>query len=150
MRPRRMPDWSDDEIRTMAAWAAQKPAVRPEDVAVRLGRSKTAVMTKAHVYGIKFGQPPRESKRWAGTVPDLLPVIRDALSAEVDDIRVRHITAYIAHVELGLPQFVAAKIIGRTDRLVAYAARVVEDGRDDPEFDSLIDDLAERARGMAA
>jgi hypothetical protein len=53
-------------------------------------------------------------------------------------------------VELGYGRNATARAMGVSAKLVTLALPEMEDARDDPEFDAWIDDLAERARGLAA
>jgi chromosomal replication initiation ATPase DnaA len=50
----------------------------------------------------------------------------------------RQVGMYLAHVACGLPLTEVGRLFGRHRRTVAHACAVVEDRRDDPEFDRAI------------
>ncbi len=55
------------------------------------------------------------------------------------------VAAYIAHVGLGVSQREAGRMVGREPKVVREACAQVEDRRDDPAFDALMDRLADKA-----
>lgn len=61
----------------------------------------------------------------------------------------RQIAMYLAHVALGLNFVQIAGAAGRDRTTVAHACRVVEDRRDDPDFDALLDRLEAFLAGAA-
>ncbi|MGD9913854.1 MAG: helix-turn-helix domain-containing protein [Rhizobiaceae bacterium] len=52
--------------------------------------------------------------------------------------RVRQVAMYVAHVSLGLTMGDVGKGFGRDRTTVSYACHMVEDLRDDPEFDRIV------------
>jgi len=56
--------------------------------------------------------------------------------------RARHIAMYIAYAGLGMSLSRVAFAFGRDRSTVARACRLVEDYREDPDFDTWIDQLA--------
>jgi chromosomal replication initiation ATPase DnaA len=60
--------------------------------------------------------------------------------------RLRRLSIYLAHVELGLPAAAVARAFQRSRRSVAHACRLVEDQRDNRAFDVQITALAAAAR----
>lgn len=63
--------------------------------------------------------------------------------------RARHIAMYIAHAGLGMSLSRVAIAFGRDRSTVARACRLVEDSRDDPDFDTWIDQLCLGLRSVA-
>jgi chromosomal replication initiation ATPase DnaA len=53
----------------------------------------------------------------------------------------RQVAMYLAHVSCGLSLTDVGVLFGRDRTTVAYACNLVEDRRDDPRFDSVIDSL---------
>ncbi len=59
----------------------------------------------------------------------------------------RHVAMYLAHVVCGLTYTQAARLYGRDRTTAAYGCRHVEERRDDPMFDRILE-LLERCVGM--
>ncbi|MBK8458452.1 MAG: chromosomal replication initiator DnaA [Phyllobacteriaceae bacterium] len=55
-----------------------------------------------------------------------------------DVARVRQIAMYVAHVALGLPQGDIGRGFGRDRTTVLHACHLIEDLRDDAEFDRIV------------
>ena len=53
----------------------------------------------------------------------------------------RQVAIYLAHTRLGLPYGRAGAVFGRDRTTAAHACRRVEERRDDPRFDTMIDYL---------
>jgi hypothetical protein len=60
--------------------------------------------------------------------------------------RIRYLSIYLAHVELGLPAGEVARAFGRSRKIVARACRMIEDQRDRLPFDRQVSALADAAR----
>ena len=58
------------------------------------------------------------------------------------EARARHIAIYLTHVALGMSLARVARAFGRDRSTVAYACHLVEDKRDDSDFDDWLDQLA--------
>lgn len=58
--------------------------------------------------------------------------------ARRDVVRIRQIAMYVAHVALALPQREIGRGFGRDRTTVLHACRLVEDLRDDLEFDRIV------------
>ncbi len=61
----------------------------------------------------------------------------------------RQIAMYLAHTQLGLSFTAAGQLFGRDRTTARHACRQVEDRREDPRVDSMLDCL-ERAIGLSA
>lgn len=140
---------------------------RPAEVAEALGHGVTkaaviqraASLRSAGVACPKFKRPPR-GKRAPVVAPDVVPLVQRAISEDPAGRKPRgaqaevwpiHLAAYVAHVELGYSTFTVGRAIGRGPKIVTYAARRIEERRDDdPAFDSFLERLAEQARELAA
>jgi len=73
--------------------------------------------------------------------------IQDIKSAQrkgADIARARQIAMYLANVVLGIPFSFLGPAFGRDRTTASYAARVIEDNRDNPEFDQCLSEM-ERA-----
>jgi chromosomal replication initiation ATPase DnaA len=55
--------------------------------------------------------------------------------------RVRQIAMYVCHVTLGIKLTEVGRIFGRDRTTVSHAAQLIEDLRDDAEFDRIIDQV---------
>lgn len=64
--------------------------------------------------------------------------LRKAGRTSIPISRVRQIAMYVAHVVLRLTQGEVGRGFGRDRTTVVHACRVVEDLRDDPEFDHVV------------
>jgi len=63
--------------------------------------------------------------------------------------RARQIAIYLAHVSLSRPQDVVAELFSRERTTVTHAIQTMEDQRDDPAVDALLDRIEQRvARAM--
>lgn len=51
----------------------------------------------------------------------------------------RHVAMYLCHVSLGMSLSKIARALERDRSTVAYGCHVIEDRRDDPEFDEWVD-----------
>ncbi len=58
------------------------------------------------------------------------------------EARARHIAIYITHVALGMSLARVARAFDRDRSTIAYACRLVEDKRDDPDFDDWLEQLS--------
>lgn len=58
------------------------------------------------------------------------------------EARARHIAIYLTHVALGMSLARVARAFGRDRSTVAYACHLIEDRRDDSDFDDWLDQLA--------
>ena len=58
----------------------------------------------------------------------------------------RHVAIYIANVEFIMNQEAVGDLFGRDRSTISFSVRKVEDLRESPEIDALIDRLAEKAR----
>lgn len=63
--------------------------------------------------------------------------------------RARHIAMYLAYAGLGMSMSRVAAGFGRDKSTAARACRLVEDYREDPDFDTWIDQLAVGLRSVA-
>ena len=52
--------------------------------------------------------------------------------------RVRQIAMYVTHVVMGLPMAEVGRGFGRDRTTVLHACHVIEDMRDDPDFDAIV------------
>lgn len=64
--------------------------------------------------------------------------LRQAGKTTLDVSRVRQIAMYVAHVVLGLTMSHVGRGFGRDRTTVMHACHLVEDMRDDPEFDRYV------------
>lgn len=64
--------------------------------------------------------------------------LRTAKRSSTPVTRVRQVAMYVAHVALGLTMGDVGKGFGRDRTTVLYACHLVEDLRDDPEFDRIV------------
>lgn len=60
----------------------------------------------------------------------------------------RQVAMYLTHVVYQLAYHEVAEAFGRDRTTVAYACAVVEDARDDPEFDERLDKLEDRLKQL--
>ncbi|OCC01818.1 hypothetical protein BA190_26770 [Labrys sp. WJW] len=60
---------------------------------------------------------------------------------------VRQAAIYLAHTMVGIPQRAIARTVGLTEAAVCLACRSVEQRRDDPNFDRLLDQAAHDVTG---
>ncbi|WP_340692987.1 helix-turn-helix domain-containing protein [Hyphomonas sp.] len=58
------------------------------------------------------------------------------------EARARHIAIYLTHVALGMSHARIARSFGRDRSTVAYACHLVEDKRDDRDFDDWLEQLS--------
>ena len=68
----------------------------------------------------------------------------------VKDAWARYIALYVAHVGLGWSKLQSATLIGRTEKLAYHALPLLEDARDQGEFDEALEALCERASEVVA
>lgn len=61
----------------------------------------------------------------------------------------RQVAMYLAHVSFGLTFSAVGRVFGRDRTTAAHAARVIEERRDDPNIDALLDRLERICAGMA-
>ena len=61
----------------------------------------------------------------------------------------RQVAMYLAHVTFGLTLTTVGRAFGRDRTTVAHACRLVEDARDDPEFDRTLELLEAIAKRLA-
>ncbi len=64
--------------------------------------------------------------------------------------RARHLAFYLAHVTYGLSQNEVARRFARHRASVAYGCARIEEARERPAFDALVDTLEARARSAIA
>lgn len=57
---------------------------------------------------------------------------------------------YLAHVSFGATFSAVGRAFGRDRTTAAHAARVIEERRDDPRIDALLDRLERTCAGMAS
>ncbi|MBU2605776.1 MAG: hypothetical protein KKC43_07790 [Alphaproteobacteria bacterium] len=57
------------------------------------------------------------------------------------EARARHIAIYLTHVALGMSLARVARAFGRDRSTVAYACHLIEDKRDDRDFDDWLEQL---------
>ena len=62
----------------------------------------------------------------------------------------RQVAMYLAHVGFGLPMGEIGKAFGRDRTTVLHACHLVEDRRDEPSFDHLLDHLEQAAIALRA
>ena len=60
----------------------------------------------------------------------------------------RHVAMYLCHVGLGMSLSRIARSLNRDRSTVAYGCHVVEDRRDDPEFDDWVDQLEQGLKAL--
>lgn len=65
------------------------------------------------------------------------------------EARARHIAIYLTHAGLGLSLARAANAFGRDRSTVAHGCRIIEDCREDPDFDLWIEQLTLGLRSVA-
>ncbi len=65
--------------------------------------------------------------------------IRKAKRQSTQDVFTRQLAMYLAHVSFGLTLTQTGALFARDRTTVAYACGVVEDRRDDPELDQVLD-----------
>lgn len=53
--------------------------------------------------------------------------------------RARHVAMYLANIVFSVPMAGIGRVFGRDRSTVVYACRLIEDERDDPEFDRKLD-----------
>lgn len=138
---------------------------RPGEIAQALGLTVAAVNMRAFRMGLRFGAAPRRPRAPTAAAPDILPIVRRALAAAphvqpADTVPGAatvarrawpvQVAAYVAHVGLGYSQSSVAMMLGRSRRLVSYAANRLEDRRDDPAFDAWIEGLIVEAKAAVA
>ncbi len=58
--------------------------------------------------------------------------------------RARQIAIYLSHVSLSRPQDVVAELFSRERSTIAHAVQTMEDQRDDPAIDALLNRIEER------
>lgn len=58
----------------------------------------------------------------------------------------RQVAMYLAHVGCGLTYSEVGRLFGRDRTTASYACRLIEDRRDDPDFDASLDLLEEEVR----
>lgn len=63
--------------------------------------------------------------------------------------RARHIAIYVAYAALGMSLSRVAAAFGRDRSTVAHACRVIEDHREDADFDTWVDQLIMGLRSVA-
>tara|TARA_B100000749_G_C18112360_1_gene336379 strand:- start:84 stop:464 length:381 start_codon:yes stop_codon:yes gene_type:complete len=68
---------------------------------------------------------------------------------EAAEARARQIAMYLAHVALGCSLTKVGRFFGRDKTTVAYAIRIVEDLRDDPEFEDWLQHLEDAYQNLA-
>lgn len=100
--------------------------------------------------------PPPELACWrrvelavALTMAVPLGQMRAATRSPVDAAFARQIAMYIGHAVLGLGFSAIGRLCGRDHKTVAYACRMVEQRRDDPAVDRMLNLLTDFCREMA-
>ena len=104
-----------------------------------------------------FQEGPSSSARWALSEiqPGLCAIVSAAYGLRPDDLRsqsrgradvafARQVLMYLAHTRLRLPYVAAGLLVGRDRTTARHACRRIEDSREDPRVDLIIDHL-ERA-----
>lgn len=81
---------------------------------------------------------------------EMLYLIGDRVLRRADRRRhachVRQISMYVCHVALQIPQHEIGQALGRDRTTVGHACHVVEDRRDDPDFDAFVSAVERMAR----
>jgi len=67
--------------------------------------------------------------------------IKSSSRKEAPVARARQIAMYLTNVVLGVPFSILGPAFGRDRTTASYAARIVEDSRDNPEFDQFLTEL---------
>lgn len=62
----------------------------------------------------------------------------------------RQVAMYVAHAAFGMRYTAIGRLCGRDHTTVAYACRVIEQRRDDPDFDRMLQLLEALCRDMAS
>lgn len=60
----------------------------------------------------------------------------------------RHVAMYLCHVALGMSLARVARAFGRDRSTIAHGCHIVEDKRDDPDFDAWIEQLEDGLRSV--
>ncbi len=64
--------------------------------------------------------------------------------------RARQVSMYILHVSMGLTLSQSAAVFGRDRTTAAHACKVVEDLREDPEFDAMLSEIERQLSASVA
>lgn len=75
---------------------------------------------------------------------------RHASAAERRGAMARQLAVYLTNVSIGVRQRLLARVVGVTPAAVCQSLRTIEDLRDDPEMDALIEACAREVTGRAA
>lgn len=75
--------------------------------------------------------------------------LRASTRCRVEAALARQIAMYIAHAALGMRHCAIGRLCGRDHKTVAHACRVVEQRRDDPRFDRMLQLLEALCRDIA-
>ena len=110
----------DGEIKGRAAHASRRTARDPAREEVVMARCDAAI----DIIAALFDLPSRELRRPGRSTTDIA--------------RVRQIAMYVAHVVLQLKMGEVGRGFGRDRTTVLHACHLVEDLRDDPEFDRIV------------
>jgi len=97
----------------------------------------------------------------AGVWPQIEVTIALTLSVPLIELRAptrrrvevafaRQVAMYIAHAAFGMRYLAIGRLCGRDHTTVAYACRVVEQRRDDPDFDRMLQLLEALCRDMSS
>ncbi|WP_339832225.1 helix-turn-helix domain-containing protein [uncultured Parvibaculum sp.] len=85
----------------------------------------------------------------AGAWQVSLPELRAPTRRRATVALARQVAMYLTHVIFGVSLSEVGRLFGRDRRTAAHACRQIEDRRDDPDFDRLLDALAARLEGGA-
>jgi chromosomal replication initiation ATPase DnaA len=122
--------WSEHEARTELHQAMLAPPPRLVRADLRqsrdIERASQVAMTQEAIAGV-FKVPVSEMRA---------PTRRTAPVAEA-----RQIAMYLMHVVFGMSLSAVGRHFGRDRTTAAHACRQIEDRRDDPDFDVLVDRL---------
>lgn len=88
---------------------------------VRGGERVVIEQTVAQVFGVEGGD------------------LRRATRGRAKVARARQVAMYLAHVVCGLSLTEVGRVFARDRTTVSHACSVIEDGRDDPNFDRVLD-----------
>jgi len=121
-----LPESEDREPKRLGTGATQPPTSRdPHRDEIVIARCDAAI----DIIAALFDLPSRELRRAGRSTTDIA--------------RVRQIAMYVAHVVLQLSMGEVGRGFGRDRTTVLHACHLVEDLRDDPEFDRIVA-MAER------
>ncbi len=103
---------------------------------INLDKKQQALALAMHLVSITYSVPIHELKA--------------ATRRKADIAFARQVAMYLAHVGIGLNLTQVAKSFERDRSTAAHACRLVEDLRDDAEFDGLIDLLERTLKSLTA